>query len=226
MKALSLASVVVVLAVSLHAGSASAQTVCPAADEGSACDGGTCIPATCMTATDDGGTATSNCDLCVEVGPDQCLASDDGNACGDGGTCMANSGGGGGAGAGGGGGGSSPVEAGTLTGFMYGIGSCVVPFDAGPGGGVDGAALANGGDDASSGDDASADDDDAGSTKGAGSEHTKDAGLPTATSPNDATGGGSGGCGVAASSPASGLFAIGFAGLGLVFLRRRRDRQG
>jgi MYXO-CTERM domain-containing protein len=209
MKAPSLAPFVVALTVSLGAGSASAQTVCAVADEGSACDGGTCVPATCMIATGNGGTNTSNCGLCVEVGPDQCLASDDGHPCGDGGTCKANSGGGGGAGVGGG-----PVEAGTLTGFMYGIGSCVVPSDAGPGGGgdEDGSVLSN------RGDDSGAEGDDAGE----GSEHTKDAGLTKGAGAATGGGGGGGGCGVAASSPASGLFAIGIAALGLAFVRRRR----
>lgn len=215
----------VTLGLLFSAASASAQTVCPTADEGQTCSGGTCIPAMCTFATSGGAMSSSMpCGLCVSIGPEQCLASDEGKACGDGGTCQASSvGGGGGGGVGGGGGGQ--VEAGTLTGFSYGIGSCVVPHEGGAGG--DGGELGAG--DAG----AEGNGEDGGTAGGQGGDasvHTKDAGV---TSKNDAGSrdggegddsqgdGSSGGCSMTEESPIA-PWPLGLVGAALVLSRRRR----
>jgi uncharacterized protein (TIGR03382 family) len=209
----------------LVSANAGAQTVCPTDNEGQACDGGSCVPASCTFATAGGGMMTSACGLCVSVGPGQCLASDDGKPCEDGGTCLANGGGGGG-GAGGSGG---HFEAGTLTGFSYGFGTCVVPHD----GGV----LGDGGD-LSAGDASANADEDAGAA-GASGGHAVDAGVrsgkdagvvakmdaggaPHAEAGGSAadSGSSSGGCS-ATGSPTGALWPLGFAALGLALIRRR-----
>ena len=129
MSIIKLASAVTALGLLLAASPAFAQTVCPEASEGTPCDGGFCVPATCNFATGDGGTTESACGLCIPSEPGQCVASIPAMACPGGETCVMNAGGGGGS-AGGGAGGGHP-DAGTLTGFQYSVGMCVVPHEGG-----------------------------------------------------------------------------------------------